>query len=129
MGTCLPSQADSVVGSVTQTILLACESTAAIGDLVRQSLTVDEKVDVATSNDSVVPVIGVIRGKPSPTIAEVVLRGVIDVSPIPPRGRVFLSPTGGFSGAFTAPGYQQELGYSFGNGKVHLQPEQTVFKR
>ena len=129
MGNCMPLEAESVYGAVTQVITLNCEADAAIGELVRVSLTEDEKVEVATDNSLVNPVIGRIRAKPAPTRAEVVLRGVITVDPSPLKGRVYLSPTGGFTASIPTAGYMQELGYSFGNGQVHFQPEQTSILR
>ena len=129
MGTCIPSVAEGVEGAVVQTIELNCDVSAAVNDLVRVSLTVDEKAEVATANDQPNPVIGRIKEKLTDTRCIVVLAGVIDVIPAPAKGRVYLSLTGGFDTAIPTTGYMQELGYSFGNGKVRLQPEQTVTKR
>ena len=132
MGTCLPSQADSVFGSVTQTVIMTCTVDEAVGDLVRQDLAVNDKVVKATNNAVNRPIIGRIAAKQSDTVCEVILMGVIAVSGFGDRGRVFLSSVGGFTVSIPAPGsgeYMQELGYSYGDGRVHFKPSQIVIKR
>jgi len=132
MGTCLPSQSDSVFGSVTQTVIMDCTVNELVGDLVRQDVSIDDKVVRATDNAVNRPVIGRISSKQSDTRCEVILMGVIAVSGFSGRGRVFLSQVGGFTVSIPAPGsneYMQELGYSYGDGRVHFKPSQIVIKR
>lgn len=119
-------RSNSVYGSVTQVIKMDCEASANVDDLVRQDQGIDNKVEVATGNQKSYQVIGIIGSKPTPTTCEVILRGVIDTT-VMDRGRVYLSSTGTFTitTVQATPYYVQMLGYSFGNGKIHFEPNTT----
>lgn len=116
-----------VFGAVTQTIVMNCETTLSVGQLVRQDQTTPDKVIAAIDNQIKFPIIGVVSAKPTTTTCEVILRGVIDV-PVLPVGRAYLSSTGYFTTdtAIPKPFYLQVLGYSFGNGKLHFEPNSIV---
>jgi len=130
MGTSPPKIANRVRGAVTEIAEFDCDSLAAVDDLVRVSATTNDKVDVATDNSDARPIIGRLLEKITSTRCKVILRGVIDVSPPLDLGRIILSSTGGFTTDLTLDsGYIQELGYSFGNGKIHLQPNSKTTKR
>lgn len=105
-----------------------CEASAQPGDRVRIDTTTPNKVIVATDNSVKEPVIGVIKEKTSATTCNVYLRGIIDRAMS--QGRLYLGTDGDFTG--TPPtndgGYLQTLGYSFGNGKINLEPNQIVTK-
>lgn len=105
-----------------------CEASAAPGDLVRIDTVIPNKVVVAVDNSVKEPVIGVIKEKTSATKCNVYLRGVIDR--VLPSGRLYLSALGNFTNTPPAipDGYLQTLGYSFGNGKINLEPNQIVTK-
>lgn len=103
-----------------------CESTAVVGDRVRIDNVTPNKVLVAYDNLSADPVIGVIKNKTSLTTCNVYLRGII--SRVLPQGRLFLSPAGDFTNTPPTAAYLQTLGYSFGNGKINLEPNQIVTK-
>lgn len=103
-----------------------CEASAAVGDLVRIDTVVPNKVVVATGNLVKEPVIGVIKNKTSLTKCNVYLRGII--SRVLPQGRLYLSTTGVFTNTPPTSDYLQTLGYSFGNGKINLEPNQIVTK-
>lgn len=116
----------SLQGNVLQTHLMDCETSAALGDLVRHDPTVDNKAVVATDNNEVAPIIGWILEKPSDTTCLCVLQGEIDVSIA--RGKLFLSASGGFTITPETVGYSQHLGESFGNGKIYFKPNSVVIK-
>lgn len=103
-----------------------CEPTAAPGDRVRIDTTTPNKVIVAINNLVKEPVIGVIKNKTSTTTCNVYLRGII--SRVMPQGRLYLSTAGDFTNTPPTTDYLQTLGYSFGNGKINLDPNQIVTK-
>lgn len=116
-----------VAGNAPQVLTnIDCDSSAVPGDRVRIDTTTVNKVIVAVDNSVRYPVIGVIKDKNTSTNCNVYLRGVIPVSK--PQGRLYLSETGDFTitPPLTAGGYLQTLGYSFGNGKINLDPNQLV---
>lgn len=119
---------DVVEGTVTQKIEIGCDAGAVVNDLVRLSLTVDNFVDVAIDNTDNRPIIGIIDEKISPTVASVILRGVITQPDPLGVGKAFLGTDGKFTitgeANFPTSDYQQVLGYSFGttNGKIHFEP-------
>lgn len=120
-------QAKSVEGAVTQTIIMDCDTSALPDQLVRLDATVNNKVSVAVDNLLKDPVIGRIQQKLTSTVCIVILRGVVD-SPGLGRGKIFLSTSGTFTVTPPTADYLQPLGYSFGNGKVHLEPSTIVTK-
>ena len=120
---------NAIISRATVALILEdmdCETTANVGDLVRIDTTTPNKVIVATANDLKEPVIGVIKNKLSATKCNVYLRGIIDR--ILPQGRLYLSPLGNFTNTPPTADYLQTLGYSFGNGKINLEPNQIVTK-
>lgn len=122
----LTELAEATVALVLQG--MDCEASAAVGDLVRIDLLTPNKVLVAVDNSVKDPVIGVIKVKPTTTKCDVYLRGIIDR--VLPSGRLYLSETGDFTNTppLNPGGYSQTLGYSFGNGKINLEPNQIVTK-
>ena len=126
MGHCPSRKSSYVFGAVTETIIMDCDVAAAVDDLVRQDATVDNKVEVATTNTEQRKIIGIISKKITATSCEVILRGVIDFPSVTTRGRLILSSTGGFTTDFNQPRpfFLQFLGWSFGNGKIRLDPDQ-----
>lgn len=119
---------ESVEGAVTEIIELDCDSGALVGQYVRVDEIQANFAVVATDNLEKMPVIGRIKEKITATHAKIVLRGVIDLSPSLSPGRLFLSSTGTPTLSVPTSGYRQELGYSFGNGKAHLEPSLIVTK-
>jgi len=131
MGTSPPKISTRVRGAVTEIAEFDCDTLAAVDDLVRVSATVNAFVDVVIDNQDARPVIGRIYEKITSTRCKVILRGVIDVSSLLATGRIILGTSGEFTHYTTnvLPGYVQELGYCFGNGKMHLQPNAKVTLR
>lgn len=103
-----------------------CDASAAVGDLVRIDTVTANKVVVATDNSVKEPIIGVIKNKVTSTTCNVYLRGII--SRTLPQGRLYLSDSGDFTNTAPSADYLQTLGYSFGNGKINLEPNQIVTK-
>ncbi len=126
MGLARTRQAETVEGAVTEIIEMNCASGASVGDLVRLNYDVDNFVDVSVDNSVKRPIIGMIKEKLTSTTCKVILTGVIDK--ILDRGRVYLSDSGTFTTAPPTAGYLQTLGYSFGNGKLRLDPNAIVTK-
>jgi hypothetical protein len=118
----------SFEGAVVETIEMNCAAEAVVGQLVRVNVSQPNFAEVSVDNLSKQPVVGRIKDEIQSTRVVVQLRGVTDVDPALPEGRVFLSPNGSFTTEKILSGYHQELGYSFGNGKVHLNPSQIVTK-
>jgi hypothetical protein len=112
--------------SAPQTIRMDCDAGAVVGDLVRLHATLTNTVEVATNNLIARPVIGVIKSKISSTYCVVYLSGVIDRTVA--IGKLYLSPAGDFTATPPTSDYLQILGYSYGNGKIHLEPNLSVVK-
>lgn len=126
MGLARTRQAEAVEGAVTEIIEMNCDSGASVGDLVRLNYDVDNFVDVAVDNSIKRPIIGMIKEKLTSTTCKVILTGVVDK--ILDRGRVYLADSGAFTTSPPTAGYLQTLGYSFGNGKLRLDPNAIVTK-
>lgn len=105
-----------------------CLSSAVPGDLVRLDQVHLNFVTVAVNNLESNPVVGRILRKTTPTHCVVVIRGVM-TAPVIPIGKVFLSTTGTFTDTPPPLNYLQTIGYSFGNGKIHLEPNINVTYR
>ena len=103
-----------------------CDSSAAVGNLVRHDPNIDNMAEVAVDNLQKAPIIGWILRKPTETTCLVVMQGEIDVSLA--RGKIFLSSSGSFTVIPETVGYSQHLGESFGNGKIYFKPNSVVIK-
>ena len=120
---------DAQIAKATVALILQgmnCEASAMPGDRVRIDTTTPNKVLVAVDNLTKDPVIGVIKVKIGTTKCDVYLRGIITRSL--PQGRLYLSALGDFTNTPPTSDYLQTLGYSFGNGKINLDPNQIVTK-
>jgi hypothetical protein len=126
MGLSYPKVSSSVEGAVTETLEIGCAESALVGDLVRISETISDMVDVASNNNSKFPVIGEIQRKITTTRCLVILRGITNADL--GNGKVYLGSNGKYTIIPPTINYQQILGYSFGNGKIHLDPDQLVKK-
>lgn len=98
-----------------------CTAAELVGDLVRLHAVTANTVQRATDNLVDRPVIGWIKSKITTIRCRVATRGIIAVAHA--TGRVYLSDTGVFTSTPPALNYIQALGYSFGNGKLNLDPE------
>lgn len=121
----LPEFVENAAKAGILVIEMDCDPEDVAGSLVRLDGAIDNKVDVAIDNLVGLPIIGRIRNKLTATRCEVTLKGVIEVLGVP-RGRVWLSDTGTFATVKPASGYIQDLGYSFGNGQINLDPTNVL---
>lgn len=107
-----------------------CDSGANIGDLVFESLTTDNYVEVAVDNESIAPVIGVIISKPSSTQAEVLFLGKVGgFSGLTKGQNVFVSVSGGLTSTLVSTGYHQVMGYATSATEVFIRPQLMRVKR
>lgn len=113
---------------VVEVAEFACQPSAVVGDLVRLDLASQNFVTVAFDNLESNPVIGRILRKTTSTHCVVVIRGVM-TAPTLPIGKVFLSTAGTFTDTPPAFNYLQTIGYSFGGGRIHLEPNINVTYR
>jgi hypothetical protein len=107
-----------------------CDSSAAVGDLVYQSPTIDNFVIVNVNNTVVYPTIGIIVEKYSATECKVALAGeIIIMSGLTRAKQVYLSPAG--TGTTTSPnnGYLQVLGHATSPTAMIFNPDTTRVKR
>ena len=124
----IPLPVGAVEGAVTHTLDMECDQSAAVGDWVRLSDVTDNKVDVAADNQDKRPVIGRIKAKLANTTCTVVLSGVQDTDVVD-SGILRLGPDGVETTAIiSGPAYAQIIGYSFGNGKMQIDPSPVVTK-
>jgi hypothetical protein len=121
----VPQYVEEAARAGVLVIDMDCDAIAAPGDLVRLDDSVSNKVVVAIDNLIGRPIIGRIRAKLTTITCEVVLKGVVDVTGVP-VGRVWLSDTGDFTTVKPNTGYLQDLGYSFGNDKLNLDPTNVL---
>lgn len=100
-----------------------CDVSATVGDLVKQSSTVSEKVDVLSTNTDIGPCIGVILEKPQPQIAKVLLLGVKEgFAGLTVGAKVFLSTTGSVTTTKPTTGYLHILGVALASDAVLFIP-------
>lgn len=101
-----------------------------VGDIVKESLTIDNKAEVATNNTSTNRAIGVIIEKVTLTTAIVKTLGQVDgYSGLTKGLEVFLSPTGTFTSTPPTTGYVQIMGFAISATQVYLEPGNFRAKR
>ncbi len=109
--------------AVDKVITLYCDVSATVGSLVFQDGTLSEKVTVATSNTDIRPIIGIIKSKPSPAVAKVLLIGVAGgFSGLVKGKNVFISNSGLVTSARPTTGYIQKLGVALSESTVLFIP-------
>ena len=100
-----------------------CESSSATLDLVRLDPTTANKVLTLTSNTTIEHCIGVIKEKPSPTTANVLVLGRIDgFSGLDEAKKVFLSTSGTITQAVPTTGYVHILGHATSTDEILFIP-------
>lgn len=109
------------------TRVMNCASTLASGDLVYQSLTIDNHAVKATDNNTTKPVVGLVVGKPTSTTALVLFMGVTSYTVN--RGKIYVSETGTVTNAAPTTGHLHPIGESFGDGKIFFKPDNFRIKR
>lgn len=106
-----------------------CNSSLVVGDLVRESLTDDDKVLKVTNNTSG-PAIGVVMEKTTATTCKVMIIGKVSGQTGLVRGRkVFVSPSGVATAASPSSNYMQVLGIAISATEYYLKPEFIRVKR
>ena len=81
----------------------------------------------AIDNASPTRVIGLINQKITPLSAEIVLLGEIDFTIA--RGHLYVGADGKLSLTCPTGDYLQRMGFSFGNGRIFLNPSEQRVKR
>jgi len=106
------------------------DASSNVGDVVKESLTIDGKAEVATDNTSINRAIGVIIEKLTLTTAVVKTLGEVDgFSGLTKGLEVFLSTGGSFTSTPPATGYVQIMGFATSATKVYLEPGNFRAKR
>lgn len=113
-----------VSGEVTRT--MNCAASLAVNDWVHQDPTTNNLAVKTADYTQVEPTIGLVKSKPSPTTAEVLLLGLYSGLTLPAgRGRLFLSSTGTAVFSFPSSGtgrFVRQLGIAFGDGTLYVNP-------
>lgn len=97
----------------------ACDSGAQVGDLVYADTVTDNKVVSLVNNTSVRHCIGVIENKQQPTVAEVLLLGVMDgFSGLTKGYKVWISPSGAPTTTQPTSGYLHQIGTAISSTEI-----------
>lgn len=101
-----------------------CDVFASVGDLVMESDSVANKVDVAINNTDIRPVIGIIISKPTTTTCQIMLVGrVSGLSGLTKGRKVFLSESGELTSTLVNTGYIQCLGVAKEADEIDFNPQ------
>lgn len=118
------------------TVLRNCTAAALEGELVTQSTTITNGVDVITDNTAVRPVMGIIVKKETPTATEcqVLIRGELTMTflgstPIVKGSRIWIGTDGYLTSTPPATGYVQNLGSCVETNKIDFNPALIRVKR
>ena len=98
-------------------IVISCESSVAVGDLV-SLLSTETKVFTITNNQSLLPILGLVTSLPTAGKARVLIEGDINYSPTLGIGLLYVSSSGDITIVPPVQGYIQNLGMSLGNGTI-----------
>lgn len=107
-----------------------CEATALPGDLVYQDQSNAKKVLVNTDNALTEQTIGVIKEKPGPTDANVLILGILPgFTGLTISGRIFLGTSGGITQTIPTTGYVHNLGLAVSETEILFIPSNERVKR
>ena len=108
-----------------------CSTTSSSGDLVYESDSISNGVDVSTSNTDNRNIVGIILSKPTTTTCRVLFEGTYNVSlsGLSKGDKVYLSNSGAITSAKPTSGYVQILGNAIDSDAVNFKPAQIKFKR
>lgn len=107
-----------------------CLVSATIGDLVMESSTTINTVDVVTDNTDIRPVFGIIISKPTTTTCVILLLGVIAGFGGLTKGRkIYLSTSGSLTSTPPTTGYLQSLGVAKESDEIDFYPNMQRVKR
>ena len=107
-----------------------CDISAIVGDLVMESSTSVNTVDVASDNTDLRPVFGIIIEKVDSTTAKILLIGTISgFSGLTKGNQIFLSITGSITSTPPITGYLQSLGVAKESTEVDFNPKMQRVKR
>jgi len=111
-------------------VVRICDSSAAIGDLVMESLTLTYGVDTSTNNTNKRSVFGIIIEKRDTTTAVVMTKGVISgLLGLDKSLKVYLSEGGNFTDELPVSEYMQVLGHAIDFNAMDFNPAATRVKR
>lgn len=122
-----PAGAPGQDGSSDQKYIMNMPATVMVGDVVYQDYTQVNFADKFATNDSPDPFIGICITKETSTTGCVQTRGLYDL--VIAQGPLFVSATGTLQVGVPASGYWQRMGYSFGDGKIWLEPERIRIRK
>lgn len=108
-------------GASDQKYIMDVPAAVSVGDVVYQDYSLVNTADKFATNDSPSAFIGVVITKETSTTACVQTRGLLTTAL--GQGPVFVGTTGILQLGLPASGPWQRMGYSFGNGKLWLEPE------
>ena len=122
---------DNVTFSEQVGVTRLCSPTAVAGDLVMESETTADTVDVAVDNTDIRPVFGIITEKFTTTTCRVMMIGTITgLAGSYTKGRkVFLGTDGNFTSTYPATNYAQTLGVAKETDQIDFKPEFTRVRR
>ena len=108
--------------------IMVVDATVAVDDLVYQDTVTANTALKIVNNFPPTPGIGMVISKPTATSAEVVLLGEVNFTI--GQGNLWIGLTGQLSISTAIPtGYIQRFGFSFGDGKIFIEPSQNRIKR
>jgi len=107
--------------------IMDCAVTVMIDDWVFHSESQNNFAVTSVNNTEVQRVIGKVFAKPTPTTCEVVVQGLF--SEAIGRGPIYLGLSGESTLTCPQTGYLHKLGFSYGDGKIIIQPEAIRVKR
>ena len=101
-----------------------CDTNAQIGDVVRMSTTISNKVIVTTDNKHPIISIGIITDKITPTIAQILIQGscTLDFPGLVLGERIFHSKTGSLTTTIPDNGYIHIIGFCYETNKIYVKP-------
>jgi hypothetical protein len=108
-----------------------CAASVAVNDWVYQSKTTNNRAVKNTNNTIDVPTVGIVKSKPTSITCEVLLIGLYTGLTTSVRGVLRLTSTGTAAATITttAGEYIQNLGMSFGNNTIYVNPDKHRLKR
>lgn len=116
-----PAGAPGQDGTSDQKYIMNTPAAVSVGNIVYQDYTQVNFADKYATNDSPSPFIGIVITKETSTTACVQTRGLYDLAIA--QGPLFVSTAGILQVGVPASGPWQRMGYSFGDGKIWIEPE------
>jgi len=108
-----------------------CSSGASSGDLVYESQSISNGVDVSNGNSDDRNIVGIILSKPTSTTCKVLFEGTYNVSlsGLSKGQKIYLSSSGTITSTAPTSNYVQILGNAIDSDSVNFKPSQIKTKR